>query len=156
MKKLLLLPFLTLLVSCGTLQVFDTPSKIDAVIQVESNKHDTYIRANEWMVEAFNNAKSVIQFSDKEEGIIKGKYIFFDSNNQYFKDGYAIITVRVKDGAAKITIDPSGAVFSDFTISGGNHAEGMVSGNRPETFNDKALALIISFETRLKEIKEDF
>jgi hypothetical protein len=44
---------------------------------VPSTSQDVlYRRLNSWFVDAFNDAESVIQYRDKDEGIIKGKYRF--------------------------------------------------------------------------------
>ena len=67
------------------------------------------------MVEIFTSAKSVIQFSDKEAGVVSGRYLFkdFGSKNVMgeivdFGEIYAIIKLQVKDGVSKITIDAEG------------------------------------------------
>ena len=77
--------------------------------EVQGDKNKLYVRANNWMVENFTNAKSVIQFSDKEEGIVTGKYLLKDlfDVNGYSNGGiFAIIKIQVKDDASKITIIP--------------------------------------------------
>lgn len=76
------------------------------------------------MVETFTSAKSVIQFQDKEEGIITGKYMLYSNikTTAYGTVGnevYAIINIRVKDNTTKITITPQGTWEYDpsgFTI----------------------------------------
>lgn len=76
MKKLLLLPVLFLFISCGITN--STPvsiSPISSKINVSGEQNELYVRANNWMVGNFTDAKSVIQFSDKEEGIVTGKYL---------------------------------------------------------------------------------
>ncbi len=104
----------TLLIgSCATMVQVQMEQKTQT-IQVEQSKDELYIKANNWMVENFNNAKSVIQFSDKEAGVITGKYLMksilkysnvMDKNSAYHDDIFAIIKILVKDGATKITIN---------------------------------------------------
>lgn len=113
MKKLF--PFLFLFVACGVQQgplVNSTPAV--KVFEVNKSKNDLYVSANNWMAETFNSAKSVIQFTDKEAGIVTGKYrlrpgySYSNYEMHEVEDGsiYAIIKIQVKDGAARITITP--------------------------------------------------
>lgn len=45
------------------------------VINLEGkSKDDLYLYANSWFVDAFVSAKNVIQYSDKKEGVIIGKW----------------------------------------------------------------------------------
>lgn len=79
--------------------------------EVDGSKDELYVKANKWMVTAFNNAKSVIQFSDKEAGVVTGKYLIGQTSTsagyyQQQSDIFALITVEVKDGATKITLSP--------------------------------------------------
>lgn len=112
MKKLLLLPVLFLFISCGITN--STPvsiSPISSKINVSGEQNELYVRANNWMVGNFTDAKSVIQFSDKEEGIVTGKYLLrstyeFSGLTAVDRDIYAIIKIQLKDGASKITIKP--------------------------------------------------
>jgi hypothetical protein len=116
MKKLnyLVAPlFMFILFGCGSISIVE-PSPISDVIKVEGkDKNQLYIDSNNWMVKAFNNAKSVIQFSDKENGVVTGKYLLSTNGMEGDKivqvpaEIYAIINIQVKDNAAKITITPS-------------------------------------------------
>jgi hypothetical protein len=108
MKKLILISIVTFaLQSCLSLQTVTVP-KTDKIIEVQGTKDELYIKANEWMVRTFNNAKSVIQFQDKEAGKIMGKYLM-NSIGQTGADTYSLITISVKDGATKIDIEPTEA-----------------------------------------------
>jgi len=87
----------------------------EKIIQItNTTQNDLYIRANEWFVETFHNAESVIQFQDKEAGIIKGKYYYlipktfhpvFGNDFELGAVTYSIITVEVKEDKARIQID---------------------------------------------------
>jgi len=116
MKKALLIIFCLSLTSCGGYKT-TTVSVPEASKQfeVEGIKDDLYVKANQWMVENFNNSKSVIQFSDKEAGIVSGRYYFhgFTTTAGYgtnatteTTDVYALIKLQVKDGASKISVKP--------------------------------------------------
>ena len=111
MKKLFLLSISFLLLNCGLTPSLMQSNPIEKVFKLEGqNKSDLYVKANQWMVNSFNNAKSVIQFSDKESGTITGKYMLGKlTASDRFNPGteaYAIVNIQVKDGASKVTITP--------------------------------------------------
>jgi hypothetical protein len=69
------------------------------------------------MVQTFGDAESVIQFTDKEAGVVKGKYIMKEGTigtSPYSKSTqpyFSIITIRVKDQASRIEIVPRSGAF---------------------------------------------
>ncbi len=111
MKNVILLFTVYLLVGCSTAKLVTVPPS-ENVIEVKGTKTNLYIKANEWMVNIFTSAKSVIQFQDKEEGIIVGKYLMhvYPSVGLLMNfpglEAYAIIKIQVRDSAAKISIEP--------------------------------------------------
>ncbi len=47
------------------------------IIEVPNRtKNSLYVSANSWFVDIFDYAGSVIEFTDKEQGRIIGKYVF--------------------------------------------------------------------------------
>ncbi len=98
--------------SCATMTDTDlTPeaATLAEVIEVpEMTKDSLYILANSWMVDTFVNAESVIEFSDKEAGIIKGKYVMTGLfEGVYSLDVRSTITIEAREGRVRITIsDP--------------------------------------------------
>ena len=78
---------------------------------------DLFTKVNMWFVDAFKNADSVIQFSDKESGTIKGKYvsdIALSSYQQY--QVTTIITVEIKDSKYRISFtDPT---YREYQVNG--------------------------------------
>ena len=155
MKKLILIAILALGVqSCGIPKYLNTGTIEVQREVVENNKNalDNYVLANEWMVEAFNNAESVIQFSDKEAGIVKGKYSLYSgyTSGYYTVDPVsAIITVRTKDGSATLSIDTRGNNFQILKYTDVNlqaHNKGISSEDAKLQIN----LLIESFKNRLK------
>ena len=122
MKKLL--PITIVLVTIFTLSscaIITVPEKpVTKTVEIPGKSKDQlYVDANNWMVSTFNNAESVIQFSDKEAGQITGKYMLslVTAGTQYgpARYAYAIINVKVKDGASKITVTPQ-----EFSYAKGN------------------------------------
>jgi hypothetical protein len=151
MKKLLTL-FISVAVfsSCIMPTPVESPPPISANFENTLNVAQNYIKANEWMVETFNDAESVIQFSDKESGIVKGKYIVkkgYVSTSPYMTSTeslYAIITIRVKDNAYRIEVDPpSGMYTQKFGTT--------ESGYTPALFSKDVDELILSFEQRMSD-----
>lgn len=119
MRKLLVLLFVTgMLTSCYTtkmLTLSDTPF-VKVYDDVQGTQNELFLKSNEWMIGAFNNAKSVIQHSDKAEGVIIGKYLMLTTSSTVVfgsptpipgTDVYAIIDIRVKDNKARIEIKPN-------------------------------------------------
>jgi len=94
------------MISCASSPV-PQESKSEIVEVPGKSADNLFALANSWLIDTMNNAKSVIQFSDKSEGIIKGKYA---DNYQSITgtDYYAqtIITIQVKEGRARIQLDP--------------------------------------------------
>ncbi|WP_121665610.1 DUF4468 domain-containing protein [Mesonia aquimarina] len=110
MKKLLLILPILLLFSCYTQKTSNIDS-LEKSFEVKGSKNELYVKANNWMVENFNDAESVIQFSDKETGNITGKYFLLETTygenmKTIYNNVFAIIKIKVKDGASKITIIP--------------------------------------------------
>ena len=106
MKKLTFLMTLILFVGCTP--IVYTPVPTDEV-NIQGTKNELYVKANLWMVDQFSNAKSVIQFSDKEAGVIKGRYLlYYKPSGQYVGEisYYAIITITASDNILKMEIKP--------------------------------------------------
>ena len=112
-----ILLFTLFTVSCGSMVATVIPAddfKTEKIVELPNKTKDAlFIKTNDWMVSAFNNAESVIQFTDKTEGTIIGKYLL-SGNIGYTSFGaaidtriYAKITVQVKPNKARIIIVPS-------------------------------------------------
>ena len=103
---------------CATITTESVP--VESVVNVsDAEKNTLYVRAINWMVDAFNNAESVIQFTDKDSGTISGRYLLgtvFNAGDGPARRAYATIKVRVKDGAAKITVTPESFSYAKGNI----------------------------------------
>lgn len=149
MKKLLLVLLLPILVSCFSTKqiVLENPGTFEHSFEIESDKNTNFVRANEWMVDSFVSAKSVIQFSDKEAGVIKGKYLIFKGIEATgytlgTPEKYVTITLRVRDGAAKIEIRPIGEFQA-------RKMYGTVVGYTPDHFKKDAVSLSLDFQQKM-------
>ena len=102
MKHLMIIAVM-LLTSCAVQQI----SLSDTVAR-DGTKSELWVKANMWMIDIFHDAESVIQFSDKEAGVIKGKYVIQHPN--YLSTSgpllsYATITLITMDGGVTIEVD---------------------------------------------------
>ena len=119
MKTTLSLILIILLSSCTTFKMVSS-QKTGEIIEVPGVKKDEiYIKANQWMVRIFKDAKSVIQFQDKAEGKIIGKFLLKSMGSpgggyglysmpSTMVDIYCLITISIKDNATKIDVEPMG------------------------------------------------
>jgi hypothetical protein len=138
-------------VSClGSKVPQDTPLSKIADFENVFDKGENFVLANEWMVETFNDAQSVIQFTDKESGIVKGKYTVrngYVSTSPYVASVealYSIITIRVKENSCRIEIDPPNVQFYS-QMSMGNEF-----GYTTAMFDESTNKLITDFQRRMQ------
>lgn len=120
-KNIFILAILPLLLSsCFAYKAI--PVQIDPIsktIDVSLLKDDAWVKANNWMVKTFVSSESVIEFTDKEAGIINGKYNFFSlgtgTSLAVTTKINASVFIQSKDYVVRITVDPQ-----DYsTIEGG-------------------------------------
>jgi hypothetical protein len=102
---------MALLSSCVPIKyaTTDFTAPIVKTYDISGTKDELYLKSNLWMVSTFKDARSVIQYSDKTEGIITGKYLLHHYRNPYsgIEDlMYAIIEIRTKDGRVRISVNP--------------------------------------------------
>lgn len=115
MKKQLLVTvlFLVLFIGCAPIKMV-TEIKYETLLEMPGkSKSELYGMSNEWMVEQFIDARSIIQFSNLETGTIAGKYLLFyqaPSGSIMELSFYSIITIRVKDYRVQIIVDPQGSL----------------------------------------------
>jgi hypothetical protein len=108
------LVFGAVLAGCVSGPELSSSTKYEEVIDVpDVSKGDLFTKVNMWMVDAFNNADSVIQYSDKESGVLKGKYTFTVTiaNLGIVGDIYnyqSTLTIEVRDGRCRVSFaDPN-------------------------------------------------
>jgi hypothetical protein len=165
MKKAIYLLLIILLPSCTTVKptLFyykDFPAEKE--ISVDKSKNDLFIGANSWFVESFNDPTNIIQFSDKEAGVIKGKYLIqgtYYAGSAYNSESdsriFAVITILVKDNLTKIIILPQGvgkyyAPDPDTNEAYATYGRSSITG---EEIKKKANELIADYETYILKYK---
>ena len=108
-----------LLASCNMSKQFHeqhpfvmTQFPVDTV-KPAGSKAELFVKANLWMVDQFKSAKSVIQYSDKEAGVIKGKYLLASTPVEHVWMSYyvggdytATITITTSDNQITLKIEP--------------------------------------------------
>jgi len=112
------------------------PIAYSEIVDVKNLSKDAlYTKANMWFVDTFKNAGSVIQFSDKEAGIIKGKYISsgIGSDFGYRVDVGSTITVEMRDNRYRISFTDPDA----YTINPNTGGRGMTYKSVPVALVDK-------------------
>jgi hypothetical protein len=151
MKKLIggLCVVLLCFTSCASLGPdVSGPVEYNEVINVNGmSAVNIYTKANMWFVDAFKNADSVIQFSDKESGTIKGKYVsdLIISGYQQFLTT-TTITVEARDGRCRISFtDPA---FKEYLVNGyGTRMGGFNGGDKPVKAQVMADNLLIEWKS---------
>ena len=143
----------TCLCSCVSLKPI-TQTKFEKVIEVPNvSKTDLYIKVNEWFVKNFISAKSVIQFQDKEEGKIIGKYVTrlpdIYAGINYSYESTQTISVDVRDNRIRLTI-------TDPCVSQGTTTTyGISWGSCEKSASDKSqLAMSVKWENLAHSLEE--
>jgi hypothetical protein len=104
---LVFLPF-TLFSQNGVLPISEETGKItyQSVVQVDgTSKNDLYKRGKTWFINTFSSSENVIEYEDKEEGIIMGKGLFPVKANMV-SAGHVRFTIKIefKDGRYRYTL----------------------------------------------------
>ena len=104
------------------------------------------------MISMFVDASSVIEFSDKEGGVLIGKYLMsgeirtgysFYATATVDSRVYAKIDIRVRDGRARISIEPIGSwKYDDSGLTIYNYSK--------ENFYQDMDKMMLSFENAIK------
>lgn len=71
------------------------------------SKDQIFVEANLWMIDIFNDAESVIQYSDKEAGVLKGRYVWFYQAPSQYTSEYkftSTITLYIKDKNIRMSV----------------------------------------------------
>jgi len=159
MKKLVSLTIIiSFFLSCGVNKYYNVivPEK-SKVINLDKSKDELYTKSNYWLIEKFNNAKSVIQYTDKDNGVLVGKFLLgriikkgSNSSSQFPDHIYSIIKIQVKDNGAKITIKTDGYSYLDNFAVLENHK---LTQQKAEVLIEN---LITSYENYIKTTNDDF
>ncbi|MDY7026706.1 MAG: DUF4468 domain-containing protein [Spirochaetota bacterium] len=118
-QTILLLISAAMLFGCAsaTTVMSEDPQVIE-IIEVDASVSDIFRLSNEWMVETFNSAEAVIQYTDKEEGVLMGKGVSeIPVTLGSWRIGYTL-KIETREGKARISIyDMTFAVKSGYEIT---------------------------------------
>lgn len=121
MKKISILFLILVLSSCTGMMGITGPDATVSALSYSNvtefpdiDKNTLYVESNKWAVDAFNDAESVVQFQDKESGVIKGKYSSTFKNGIYNYSTRTTFEIAVKDNKIKIDFkDPMQRLLND-------------------------------------------
>lgn len=121
MKRAVVILFILLIVAgCASMTTTPLQEKPVVIKVYDSNKEkdDIYRIANEWMVETFKSSSEVIQYQDKEEGVIIGKGLTLIGSN-FAGSSYAHFTIKIetKENKTRLSITD---VYLEIKTGGGN------------------------------------
>ncbi len=111
MKRVLLLGFVIFLVSCATIPIITYPPE-SRIISADSNKDELFKRSMIWLAKTFRSSRAVIEYQDKEYGVIVGNgYNLITLEpiddwgyTEYFKMSYTLI-IEAQDNRVRIIMD---------------------------------------------------
>ena len=111
MKNVLLLGFVALLVGCATIPIITYPPE-SRIISVDRNKDELFKRSMIWMAKTFRSSRAVIEYQDKEYGVIVGNgysHIVLEpiddwGYTEYYKMAYTLI-IEAQDNRVRIIMD---------------------------------------------------
>lgn len=116
MKKtiLLLLPLLMIAISCATeMKAVNEDMRIQRVVTATGDQDELFRLSNEWMAKTFRESSEVIQYQDKEEGVIVGKGFTKSKVGLANFNFWFTMTIESKDQKARVTIED---VYGEDTI----------------------------------------
>ena len=91
--------------SCASLEtpLTEVP-KVQRIIEVNKPKDELYKLSNEWMAKTFKSSQAVIQYQDKEAGVIVGKG-FTSVKYLGYVDTWFTMTIEIKDNKLRATLE---------------------------------------------------
>ncbi|MBP5576053.1 MAG: DUF4468 domain-containing protein [Treponema sp.] len=143
--------FIMLSLACATTKDATLPMKYEEVVDISGSKDAIYTKANLVFVDLFNSAKSVLQYSDKEAGVMKGKYVSDLSLPTATYEICSIIDVSVKDGKYKIamTLSDVTETYNLWSLSAGQTRKVAPNDEILAKMNEKWKNLAAEFKLRM-------
>ena len=147
-----------LIASCATTPEMPMSERVyRTVLDTGQDKNAAYRIANEWMVDMFTSAEAVVEYQDKEEGIIKGKARFTNVITGDFRivNISFTLTVEVKDDRVRVSFDNMKALPSDptnfFSV-----AEAIYNQGAHDAFVELAKGMVTSLEADMAKGGDDW
>ena len=106
-----------LIIGCASFEPINREElKIKKTFELPKTKEELRLISMEWIVNEFVSAKDVIQFSEKEQGIIIGKGITQITYTLWPVDTYVTLKIETKDNKARITVYDPYIKTGDFIV----------------------------------------
>jgi len=143
--------------SVGSGEPISEPLTFSEIVDVENtSKDDLFTRINMWFVSSFRSADSVIQFSDKDSGVISGKYnadVFVGSQamGEWIKYS-STITIEIRDNRYRITLSEPSFRTTGNSFGGPNSYPG-INPTRSVSTSDVATAVLEGWTNLAKNLK---
>ena len=105
-------------VSCASAPATLPPEEliIKEIIEVDKSKNELYRLSMEWLAKTFKSSKAVIQYKDKDEGVIIGKgFMVVRYGLGIPADTYFTLTIETKDGKVRATVEEA---YMKISVSG--------------------------------------
>ena len=85
-----------------------------SIIEVSgATKDELWLKANEWCIDAFKKSTNVVQYSDKEAGVLRGKFTS-EYDGYYYEYVQTTFSIEVKDEKARLIFyDPLRVILGD-------------------------------------------
>ena len=106
-----------LIIGCASFEPINREElKIKKTFELPKTKEELWLISMDWMVNEFVSAKDVIQFSEKEQGIIIGKGITQITYTLWPVDTCFTLKIETKDNKARITVYDPYIKTGDFIV----------------------------------------
>lgn len=132
-----------------------TQTPFERIIEVPGNTQDElYIKAHEWFVKQFTSAKSVIQFQDKEDGKIMGKYVAeltLAETMSYYFESTQIISLDIRADKVRLVISEPCVARGAKDVFG---QRGPLGNCNPFVTDKVQIALVQSWEVLARSLEQ--
>ncbi len=150
---------LIIMAGCASTSNENVVDEMSVVVEVPGKTADElFVLANSWAVDIFNSAEAVIEFSDKDAGIIKGTFTHdINGFNDYRTE--TTITIETREGRARITFDDPIARMTYFMGEPTNPSAwpwGECSNSQLSELNSIWVAMVADFENALNAVEDNW
>jgi len=159
MKRIAFLLFIAvLLAGCSSVPYSEISGPYQKIVELGKTKADIFNSSMQWVAQSFKSAKAVIQYSDKESGIINGNGT---ATAEFGGIGPTTLSYKfifeIKDNKSRITFSEVMPVFDN--SSSGRMAAGMTHGignNQWPRFTEWADNIINDYARFVKSNNSDW
>lgn len=154
LSLVLIIALALVLAGCSSMKRSDMEETVYIAEDLEGSASDVFVKARSWMVDAFVSSDSVIEFEDKDAGVISGKYTTDVSQGLGTLRITSQITIECRDGRARLTITPGSLRISAAGSSWTSTNDLLPSSH--EKYLEKTAALAESFASYMTSSASDW